>query len=86
MWAVWKQAKRSEGQVLAILLPVGVGRSAAEKSRAMIPGEHKQQQAGLEAFSEDQGLVKKDKVTLATFWRRRGGWMEGRRQEKVEAA
>ena len=42
-----------------------------EISRAAIPGELRQQRARPKAFSKDQGLLKNDKLTLETVWRRR---------------
>lgn len=63
--------KGQRAWVVAALLPVCVGRTGTERSRAAIPGEHKLQRAGPKAFSRDQGLFEHDKMTLETVWRRR---------------
>lgn len=59
-----------------------VGRSRAERSRAAIPGELRQQRARPKAFSKDQGLLKSDKLTLETVWRR-GRWMKEKKKERL---
>lgn len=56
--------ERPEGQVVAVSLPVCVGRSGTKRSRTAIPWEGRQQRARPKAFSKDQGLLENDKLTL----------------------
>lgn len=58
-------------------MPVCVGRSRTERSRAAIPRELRQQRAGPKAFSEDQALFKNGKLTLEMVWRTREIRTEG---------
>lgn len=68
-------------------MPVCVGRSGTERSRATIPREPRQQRARPKAFSKDQGLLKNDKLTLEMVWRRReidGGGGEKKKERLNE--
>lgn len=61
-------------------MPVHVGKSRTERSRAVIPGELGQQQAKPKAFSKDQGLLEKLQTDIGDDLEGKGdGW---RREEK----
>lgn len=67
---------------MVVLLPVHVGRSRTERSRAVIPGELGQQQARPKAFSKDQGLLEKRQTDIGDGLEGKGdGW---RREKKKE--
>lgn len=65
---------------MVALLPVHVGRSRTERSRAVIPGELGQQQARPKAFSKNQGLLEKRQTDIGDGSEGKGdGW---RREKK----
>lgn len=64
---------------MVVLLPVCVGRSRTERSRAVIPGEHGQQQARPKAFSKDQELLEKRQSDIGDGLEEKG---DGRKREE----
>lgn len=61
----------------------GAGRKDLEQR---YQGNSGSERAGPEAFSEDQGLFKSDKLTLEMAWRRRGdGWRKRKKKRPNES-